>query len=208
MSTINEAHNPAAALFGKTRRALLALLYSHPDEEFYLRQMARAVGTGHGATQREVRNLTEAGIIRRRVRGRQIYYQANPECPIFSELRSMIIKTAGIGDVLRTALAPLADRISIAFIYGSIARGKERRGSDVDVLIVGDVTFAEVSTALMRAQEILKREVNPTVYPPAEFKSKLAANHHFLVSVMKDARIFLIGDKHELARLAAKRLAR
>jgi predicted nucleotidyltransferase len=187
---------------------VLALLYSHPDEEFYLRQMVRAIGTGLGATQREVKTLTDAGIIRRRVRGRQIYYQANPDCPIFSELRGMVVKTAGVADVLRTALAPLADRIEIAFIYGSVARGKERRGSDVDVLVVGDVTFAEVTATLGQAQEILKREVNPTVYPVAEFKSKLAANHHFIKSVMKEARIVLIGDERELARMAKKRLAR
>ena len=207
MGTIGESDNLTGALFGKTRRAVLALLYSHPDEEFYLRQMVRAAGTGLGATQREVKNLTNAGIIRRTMRGRQVYYQANPECPIFPELRSMLIKTAGVGDVLRTALAPLADRINIAFIYGSVARGKERRGSDVDVLVVGNVTFAEVGAALGRAQKILEREVNPTVYPLAEFKSKLAAKHHFIKSVMKDARIFLIGDEDELTRLAEKRLA-
>lgn len=199
--------NLSAALFGKTRRAVLSLLYSHTDEAFYLREIARAAGGGLGAVQREVKRLSETGIIRRTVRGHQVYYQADPGCPIFQELKSLVIKTVGVGDVLRAALAPLADRIIVALIYGSFARGDEQRGSDVDLLVVADVTFAEIVSALGEAQETLGREINPTVYPPTEFQSKLGEGHHFLTSVSKEPRIFLIGGEHELERLAQKRLA-
>jgi predicted nucleotidyltransferase len=131
-----------------------------------------------------------------------VYFQANPESPIYAELRGLVVKTAGVADALRTALAPLAERIQVAFIYGSVARGKERRASDVDVMVIGEVSFAETSEALGEAQKSIGREVNPSVYAPADFRAKLVAKHHFLRSVLKGDKIFLIGDDRELARLA------
>ncbi|MBI4490867.1 MAG: winged helix-turn-helix transcriptional regulator, partial [Deltaproteobacteria bacterium] len=198
MDTTSPNDSLSAALFGKTRRAVLSLLYSHADEAFYLRQLARAAGVGLGAVQREVKRLSEAGILQRTGRGQHVYYQANPQCPLFSELRSLVVKTSGVGDVLRSALTPLSSRVRVAFIYGSVARRTERRDSDVDVMVVGDVTFGEVVSALRPAQETLGREINPTVYPPGEFRSKLRANHHFLKSVVRETRLFLIGDEREL----------
>ncbi|MHB1034422.1 MAG: nucleotidyltransferase domain-containing protein [Pirellulales bacterium] len=207
MDTLNATDCLSATLFGKTRRAVLALLYGHADEAFYLREIVRVAGLGLGAVQREVKGLTQAGIIRRTARGHQVYYQADAECPIFAELRSVVTKTSGIGDVLRAALAPLADQIRLACIYGSVARGKEVRGSDVDMLVVGDVAFSDVAVALGRKQRELGREINPTVYPPAEFRAKMAAGHHFLTQVARGTKVFLIGDERELARLAKERLA-
>jgi predicted nucleotidyltransferase len=207
MSTPSENSNLAATLFSKTRRAVLSLLYSHADEEFYLRQIVRATGVGLGAVQRELKQLTDVGIIRRTMQGRQVYYQANPESPVFAELKSLIIKTAGIGDTLRAALMPLADRIDVALIYGSFARGEEKRGSDIDVLIVGQVTFADVVERLHPVQQVLGREINPTVYSLAEFQSKMAEGHHFLENVLSGPKIFLLGDEHELKPMAEKRLA-
>lgn len=191
----------SATLFGKTRRAVLALLYSHVEEPFYFRQIARTAGVGLGAVQRELKKLSEAGIIRRTVRGRQVYYQANPECPVYSELKSLVVKTVGVGDVLRAALVPLADRINVAFLFGSLVGGSERSSSDADVMIVGDVTFAEVVSVLGRAQETVRREINPLVYPPEEFQFKLAADHHFLKKTLEGSKFFLIGDEYELAKL-------
>ena len=181
---------------------MLALLYTHIDEAYHLRRLARVAGVGLCAAQREVKRLSEIGILRRTVQGRQVHYQANPSCPIFSELRSLVVKTAGVGDVLRAALAPLAGRIRLAFIYGSIARGNERRGSDVDLFVVGEVTFAEVVSAIDAAQKTIGREINPSVYPTAEFRAKLAAGHHFLSTVQNAVKLFLIGDDDELAGLA------
>ena len=154
-----------------------------------------------GAVQRELKKLSEAGIIRRIVLGRQVYYQAKPECPVYAELRNMVVKTIGIGDVLRAALVPLADRIRVAFLFGSLVRGGQRSSSDVDVIVVGNVTFGEVVSALGRVQETIRREINPLVYPPEEFRSKLAADHHFLKKALEGTKFFLIGDDYELAKL-------
>mgnify|MGYP001612972763 CR=1 FL=1 len=207
MSTAPYKEDISQTLFGKTRRAVLSLLYSHVDEAFYLRQIVRVAVVGLGAVQRELKLLSDAGIIQRIVRGRQVYYQANPQCPVFGELKALVIKTVGIAAIVQAALAPLADRIRIAGIYGSIARSEEHRGSDVDLLVVGKVTFAEIVSALDQAQKTINREINPTVYPVDEFQSKLSAGHHFLSTIVEKPIFFLFGDKRELARLAKKRLA-
>ena len=164
-------------------------------------------GRRGGAIQRELRQLVACGILRRTARGKEVYFQVNPECPAFAELKSLLLKTAGLADVLRTALAPLADQIEVAFVFGSMAQGKERQQSDVDLLVVGNVSFADVVAAIGPAQEQVQREVNPSVYPPDEFRAKLAARHHFLKSVMAGSKVFLIGDERGLERLAEKRLA-
>jgi len=188
-------------LFGRTRRAVLALLYGHVDEEFYLREIIRAAGVGQGAMQRELATLVAAGLVLRRTHGRQVYFRANPENPVYRELRGLLLKTAGVADALREALGPLAASIKVAFVYGSVARGEERRASDVDLLVVGDASFGEVTRALAPAQRRLGREVNPTVYAPGEFAEKLAAGHHFLRSVTERGKLFLFGDEHDLRRL-------
>ena len=194
-------------LFGKVRRAILSVLFGHANEAFYLRQIVRTTGFGLGPVQRELKQLTESGIIRRTVHGRQVYFQANLDSPIFPELKSLIVKTAGVGDTLRAALAPIAGQLKVAFIYGSTAGGKESPRSDIDLLVVGDIAFADLVVNLQAAQKLLGREINPTVYPPDEFKAKMRAKHHFLTSVLKGPKIYLIGDENELGRLATKRLA-
>lgn len=194
-------------LFSRNRLAVLGLLYGQPDEEFYFRQIVRLASGGVGAIQRELRQLCDAGIISRTRKGNQLYFQANPQCPVFAEIKGLVMKTAGVADMLRAALAKLSERILLAFVFGSFGRGEPRAASDVDVLIVGQVTFGEVVAALADAQQRLAREVNPVVYPPAEFQAKARAGHHFLGSLLKREKIFLIGDERELARLAEKRVA-
>ena len=206
MSTTYAGSEPSAALFGQTRRAILALLYSHPDQPYYLRHLVRSAGVGLGAAQREVKRLSAAGIIRRTVSGNQVFYQANPDCPVFGELKGLMVKTTGVADVLRAALAPLAAKIQVAFIYGSVAKLAQRNGSDMDVMVVGGPTFGEIVSALGSAQEKLAREVNPTVYSPSEFRSKLKAGHNFLTEVTRCEKVFLIGDEHEFAKLGARRV--
>ena len=207
MSTSRLKEPLSSTLFGKTRLAVLSMLYTHADESFYLRQIVRSAGVGLGAVQRELSTLTNAGIIRRMVRGNQVYYQANSECPIFPELKSLIVKTAGVGEVIESALAPLATRIRVAFIYGSIAHMRENQKSDVDLMVIGETGFSEVVSALDNAQQLIGREINPTVYPPSEFQLKLSKGHHFLTTVLSETKLFLIGDQRELARLAKKRVA-
>ncbi len=204
MGTIPHTDRLSATLFSKTRRAILGLLYGHPDEEFYLRQLVRACGGGVGAVQRELRQLAEVGIVRRTTRGNQVYFQANPQCPVYEELRGLITKTVGVGDVLRAALAALADRIEIAFVHGSVAEGREDRQSDVDLVVVGEVTFSEIVEVVGPVQDVVRREINPVVYPSEEFRSKLAAGHHFLTSVIKKRKLLLIGDQRELEGLASQ----
>ena len=202
MSTESEINKLGATLFGKTRRAVLALLYSHPDESFYLRQIARVTGAGMGSLQRELKQLSEAGVIQRNEVGRQAFFKANSDCPVFQELRNLIIKTFGMADVLRAALSPLADKIQLAFIFGSMASGEFKQGSDLDVMVIGDISFADVVSALSPVQETLAREINPSVYPPEEFKSKLAGGHHFMKTVKSAPKLFLIGDENDLEELA------
>jgi predicted nucleotidyltransferase len=192
----------SSLLFGKTRKAILSLLYGHPEESYYLRQIVRRTGYGLGTVQRELILLTDAGIIRRLDSGHQVYFQANPASPVFNELKSLITKTVGIGDTLRTALAPIKDRISIALVYGSVARGEENQRSDIDLLVVGDIAFADVVKVLRSAQETLGREINPTVYPEEEFRSRVSEGHYFVRDVLNGPKIFVIGDEHELKRLA------
>ncbi len=192
----------AGALFGASRRAILALLYGRPDEAFYLREIARTAGLTPSSLQRDLATLTDAGIVERTRRGHQVYFRANRECPVFDELRGLVVKTFGVLDVLRDALAPLEPRVAIAFVYGSVARGEDRPGSDVDVLVVGDVKFGEVVEALAASELRLGREVNPTVYPRHEFARKLRERDHFLATVVADKKLFLVGGENELRDLA------
>lgn len=207
MSMKKDKKTSLAGLFGRTRRSIMALLYGHPDESYYLRQILRITDIAPGAGQRELSWLSDAGIITRQVRGNQVHYQANAECPIFSELRSLMTKTAGIGDILRASLAQVKDRLSLALLYGSVAQGVETKDSDIDLIVVGNVTFAEIVQLINPTQEILGREINPSVYGLEEFRKKVADGHHFLNSVLGDDVIYVIGDKGELKRLAGQRMA-
>ena len=151
--------------------------------------------------------LAEAGIVERRRVGNQVQFRASPTCPIYEDLRNILKKTVGAADVLRDALAPLSGRIRAAFVYGSIARGDERAGSDLDLLIVGEAGFAEVVAALAPAQALLRREVNPNVYPALEFRKKIAAGDPFLKRVLADRKIFIVGGEDDLGKPAAHRKA-
>jgi uncharacterized protein len=200
MSTSKESLS--TTLFGKARREVLSLLYGSSDQSFYLRQLARLTGLGIGALQRELEALSQAGIIERTPRGTHIFFKANAACPIFQELKGIVTKTIGIGEVLRKALEPLAGRVRWAFIHGSTAKGRETAASDVDMIIIGDATFEEIISALQEAQEKTGREINPSVYPVEEFLRKIKEGHHFLSAVMREPKTFLVGEEDELQRLA------
>jgi predicted nucleotidyltransferase len=202
MSTVASS-SIAPALFGKTQRALLALFFAHPEQSFYLREIVRLARVGQGAAQRELARWVDAGLLLRNPRGHQVYYQANRQSPIFNELKSLTAKTLGIADVVREALAKLADRIDLAFIHGSVASGTEKAESDIDLVVVGKLTFAALAQALQTAENRLGREINPTLYSQREFRKKLRAGHHFLKTVAGKPKIYLIGDDRELKRLGA-----
>lgn len=189
-------------LGSKLRANVLAWLLCHPDERYFVRQLESILGEDSTNLSRELAQLAELGILVSQTEGRQKYYQADKHCPIFPELQGLAIKTVGVADVLRAALADLTGRIQVAFVYGSFAQGQPRAGSDVDLMVVGDVTFAEVVAALREAQQKLGREVNPTVYPPEELREKVAADHHFVNAVLRGPKILLIGDEDDLAGVA------
>jgi DNA-binding transcriptional ArsR family regulator len=189
-------------LFGKTRQAVLALLYGRADSSFYTKQILDAVKIGRGTVQRELKNLTDTGIIIREVQGRQVYYRANARCPIFDELKSIVRKTFGVADVIRQSLATNADKIRVAFILGSVSRSTDDRRSDIDLMVVGKISFGDVVSLLTPAEQKLAREVNLVVYPVAEFKKKVKEDHHFVKTVLEDEKIFVIGDEDELRKLA------
>jgi predicted nucleotidyltransferase len=191
-----------SGLFGKTRQAVLALLYGRADSSFYTKQILDAVKSGRGTVQRELKNLTDTGIIIREVQGRQVYYRANARCPIFDELKSIVRKTFGVADVIRQSLATNADKIRVAFIFGSVAKSTDDRRSDIDLMVVGKISFGDVVSLLTPAEQKLAREVNPVVYPIAEFKKKVKEDHHFVKTVLEDEKIFVIGDEDELRKLA------
>jgi uncharacterized protein len=188
-------------LFGQTRGRILALLYGMPDQAFFTRQIARQVGTSVGTVQRELETLSQVGLIERSATGMQVFYQANPEHPAYAELHSLIAKTAGAFHTLRSALAPLAKKIACAFVYGSMARGDENAGSDVDLMVIGNVSLDELLTQLTSAERDLGRSINPTVFSLKEFKSKLKAGNHFLKSVMRGEKVLLLGDENDLGKL-------
>ena len=198
----------ADLLFGRTRGAVLALLYGRADQSFYTREIAREVDASVGAVQRELENLSKVGLILRKSVGSQVYYQANRETPIFREMRALINKTIGIFGVLRSALRPLSKQIIAAFVYGSVAREQETAQSDVDLMVVGKATLDQVLSRVSTTEKAIGRSINPTVYSVAEFKSKLATENHFLTSVLKGQKVFLLGDEDELRKMGGIRLAK
>lgn len=198
----------ADVLFGKGRGAILALLFGHPDQSFFYRQITRQLsGVSNGTLQRELNILSGLGLIDRSTVGKQVFYRVNRNHPVYPELRTLVAKTVGAIQVLRSALAPLSKQISVAFIYGSMARQEEKAESDVDVLIVGKVTLDDVLERLGDVESSFGRAVNPTVYSESEFKAKIERGNHFLDSVLRGEKVFLVGGENELGKVGGKRLA-
>jgi len=207
MGTLREDDSIAAALFGSVRQRVLGLLFGQPHQAYYLRQITRAVDAGHGAVQRELRQLVSCGLVTRTRSGNQVFYQADEKAPVFSELRGLIMKTVGLADVLREALHDLSDRIEAALIYGSMAEGTHQAGSDVDLMVVGEVGLRELSPVLSDAQERLRREVNPVTISPTELRDRFRKDDHFIKNVLKRPKIFLIGGEDDLTRIVGRREA-
>lgn len=190
----------AATLFPEYRRRVLGLLLLHPGQRYHLREIARLTGTVPGTLTRELAKLTEAELLVKESVGRQTFYRANRQSPIFDELASIIRKTSGLAEVLADALRPLAERIEAAFVYGSAASGKTRSDSDIDLLVIGDVAFGEVAAAIFPAQETLGREINPKVYLPEEWRQALAAKGGFVTDVMAKPRIRVMGVMDDIEK--------
>ena len=192
-------------IFPSVRAGILSALLLEPRRWWFLSELARHLDAGPSSLQRELESLVNSDILERREDGRRVYFRANSNSPVFADLRGLVEKTAGVVPALARALDPFGDRIELAFIYGSIARGQERASSDVDLMIVGSVKQIDLVPVLRKLENRFRREVNATLYSPLEFRGKLAAGDHFLRSVLKGRTILLKGSPDELDKAAARR---
>ena len=188
------------ALLPKTRQGILAALLGQPEKTWYVSELARRMGVPSSSLQRELQDLTTVGILKNHRQGRMAYYQANTDSPVFAELRGLILKTAGLVDVLAEALKPLVAKLRLVFVYGSIASGNEISDSDIDLMVVGKVAPAELALPLRRARELLGRDINPTVYTPAEFDKKRNSKDTFLSQVLAKPRLLVIESQNDLGK--------
>jgi DNA-binding transcriptional ArsR family regulator len=190
-----------AAIVSPTRQAILTTLFLRPDKAWYLSELAASLGTVPSSLQREIDALVRVGILEKRVDGRRTYIKANEDSPIFPELRGLIEKTTGVVPLLRAAMTGTKG-LNIAFIYGSLARGEEGAGSDVDLMLIGAVSTMDISPKLRKVEKAVGRQVNPTVFSLDEFFRNLAQKNHFLRTVMRNKKIMLVGTEDELEKIA------
>lgn len=190
--------NPVDLLFGSYRRHVLGLLLLRPEDSLHVREISRLTGVPAGSLHRELRALTGAGLLLREPAGNQVRYRANRASPIYPQLAELFRKTAGLVDLLRDALSPLAQRIKAAFVFGSMAQGTETATSDVDLFVIGKVKFADVVGALLPLRQRLGREINPVVMSEADFAAQRRRKDRFLKTVLGEAKLFVIGAADDL----------
>jgi len=184
------------------RGKALALLLLQPQRRLHVREIARLTGTVAGTMNKELDRLQRAGLLEKHRVGNQLQFCANQQHPVFPELSALLRKTIGLADVLTLALMPAADRITVAFVFGSVARAGDTATSDVDVLIIGRVAFGEAINLLYDAQADLQREINPKVFSPEEWTASLVAQSSFVQDVLSKPKLFLIGAQCDLDQLA------
>jgi predicted nucleotidyltransferase len=190
----------ADALFSTIRQRVLAYLFGQPERSFFATELIKLAGGGSGAVQREVARLAESGLVTVKRVGTQKHYQANPKSPLFAELCSIAQKTVGLAEPLREALAPLAKRITAAFVYGSVAKRSDTAASDIDLMVVSDsLTYADLYAAMEQATARLGREVNPTVYSRKDLVKRIKQKNAFVTRVMAQPKVWLIGAESDLA---------
>ena len=190
-------------LISKNKQQILAATLMQPERAWYLLELARHLSVRPSSLQRELRLLTESGILKRYQNGNRVYFQADPACPIHPELALMLAKTVGVVDVLRESLHPLRDRLDIAFVYGSVATSSERSTSDIDLMVIGATPLSDVAPVLRKTEEKLSRAINPTVYSRAEFRKRVREGAHFLKTVLRQEKLFVIGTQDDLAKFAS-----
>ena len=189
----------ADALFPKGRQRVLAVLFGNPGRSFYANEVIALAQSGTGAVQRELAALSEAGLITVTKQGNQKHYQANADAPVFAELRGLVLKTIGLADVLRVAMASLSAQIDLAFVYGSVAKQQDTAHSDIDVMIVSaSLGYADVFGALESASATLGRKLNPTLYTPVDWSKRVEQDSAFVTRVLQQPKIWLIGNEEQL----------
>lgn len=188
-------------LMARSIQEILAAILLERQEPWYLSDLAKRLGRTPSTLQKPLESLVDAGILRRWSDGNRVYFARDPDCPFLPELQGLLAKTAGLAEVLRAELARFAKKIRVAFVYGSVAAGKERSGSDIDLMLIGGATLGDLTPALERVEKRLGRPVNATILPPQEFSMKLFNRNHFLHSLLAAEKIFIAGSEHELEEL-------
>lgn len=195
----NDKASLGSALFSKTQRQVLSLLFGQPDRSFYSKEIVELAGVGIGTVHRELEKLSGVGLLSVKKIGNQKHFQANPNSPIFEELKGIVRKTFGLTDVLREALNSFPDAVKVAFIYGSIAKGRDISSSDIDIMIISDhLTYPDFLVNFSEIESKVGRPVNPTIYSAEEFEKKISAENNFLVSVIEQPKLFLIGSEDDI----------
>jgi len=200
--------DPIELMFNKYRRQLLATLLLRPDERFHVRELSRMTGIPAGSIHRELKAMGEAGLLLRQRVGNQVFYEVNPECTIYNELAAIFRKTIGLASLLREALSALSSKIDVAFIFGSMASGKQKSTSDLDICVLGDVTMLAILKAMSSVQETLRREINPVVMTTGEFAEQSAKQDRFVLRVLREPKVFVFGDQDEFGKLIEDRETR
>ncbi|MEW8179596.1 MAG: nucleotidyltransferase domain-containing protein [Candidatus Thiodiazotropha endolucinida] len=194
----------ANALFSRTQQQLLGLLYTQPKRSFYTKEIIRLTGMGVATIKRELDRMLEVGILNMTRIGNQHHYQANPDCPIYHELLSIVNKTIGITDILNQALSSIVHNISWAFVFGSVASNQEISSSDIDLMVIGDIGFVETVNALHPIQDKIAREINPKLYQNDEWLELMKRKDPFIKDVLSKPRMDVIGDGHEFTELSGQ----
>ncbi len=189
------------ALFTKTQQRVLGLLYGSPDKSFYTNEIVRRADMGRGTVSRELERLVSAGLLELSREGNQLHYQANKQCPVYKELLGIVKKTFGIADVIREDLSSLTEQVNWAFIFGSVASGKETSLSDIDLMIIGEAGFSEVVALLYPVQEKLGREINPKIFHKDEWMQRLKSDDAFIKEILNKPRMDVMGDGNEFGKL-------
>ena len=188
----------------KARVEVLKLFLFNPRDHFYQRQVSVLTHQPIRGIQRELKKFHELGLIEKYTQGNRIYYRMNKNCSIFEELKRIFFKSEGIAQVLKKNLVK-SDTIKIAFIYGSYAKGEENLLSDIDLLVIGSITAKELSSLLSQPKRELNREINYTVFDLQEFKKRIKQKNHFLNAILKDKKIFILGNENELTTIVESR---
>jgi len=187
----------------KLRQKLLRHYFLHPGKSFYLRELERILGQSVANIRRELKKLEGIGLFVSKKTGNLAYYSLNKKCPFYSEIRGLILKTAGLGNSIKDSLKNIKG-IKYAFIYGSFAKGKEISSSDVDLMIIGTVDRGEVTSKLYRLEKTIGRPINLLVYSLKELLTRIKKKNAFIANVIKAKKIMLIGEKHELQRIGKR----
>ena len=196
---------PVEFMFSPYRRQVLATLFLRPDERFHVRALERITGVSAGSLHRELKAMAESGLLVREKVGNQVFYQADARCSIYEELAAIFRKTIGLTSLLQDALSDVDDKIDAAFVFGSLASGRQSAGSDLDICVLGEVSLLEVVKALSTVQETVRREVNPVVMTTTKFSNLAAKGDRFVARVLSEPKLFVKANEDELAELVNNR---